>query len=110
MSVDEFCRQTLSEPGLWPHIISSKPASIPSVKKTATKVEAPMKSIPIPDISEVRKSVTEHHFTELNNQTSINGGFMEEFGLTSKSSIAGMEQTPQRKGHPALFDQSYGSQ
>ncbi len=22
MSVDEFCRQTLREPGLWPHVIS----------------------------------------------------------------------------------------
>ena len=27
MSVDEFCRQTLTEPGLWPHMITSASAT-----------------------------------------------------------------------------------
>jgi ubiquitin carboxyl-terminal hydrolase 8 len=41
MSVDEFCRQTLSEPGLWPHIIKEikKTNQIVIEKKPTAKID-----------------------------------------------------------------------
>ena len=38
MSVDEFCRQTLSEPGLWPHVITEakKPSQTIIIEKKPT--------------------------------------------------------------------------